>query len=155
MNDFDRALGIVLRSEGGKVDDHLDRGGRTNRGITQRTYDGWREDMGLDRQDVYNISDNEVHEIYRTLYWWVADSLEWPLSLVVFDSAVLFGAGRAGEWLAAVNWLDATPTEKAIAILCMRRERHRTNVARDKSQAKFWNGWVNRIDSLLKQVRAA
>lgn len=155
MTDFDRALEILLKFEGGRVDDPLDKGGRTNRGITQRTYDGWREDMGLGRQDVYLISDHEIHEIYRTLYWWLADGLEWPLSLVVFDSAVLFGAGRAGEWLASVNWLDASPVEKAITILCMRRERHRANVARDKGQAKFWNGWMNRVNSLLKEVRAA
>lgn len=148
VSDFDRALEFVLRWEGGKVDDPHDKGGRTNRGITQRTYDGWRDDQGLPRRDVWDLEQDELEEIYRTLYWWVGKSLPWPLNLVVFDSAVLFGPGRAGAWLGAASWRDASPEAQAWAILCFRRERHRENVARDKSQARFWNGWINRLSAL-------
>ena len=147
-DDFERALGFVLRWEGGKVDDPHDRGGRTNRGVTQRTYDGWRVDHGLAARDVYLLEEDELRDIYRTLYWWPAKDLTWPLSLVVFDTAVLFGTSRATGWLAAVTWIEATPYEQAFAILCLRRERHLDRVAKDRTQARFLAGWMNRLDAL-------
>lgn len=151
--DFQRALVFVLAREGGRVDDPLDKGGRTNCGITQRTYDGWRLDNSLEKRDVWLAESPEIMEIYRKMYWWPANGLQWPLSLVVFDTAVLFGVGRASEWLAAVDWMDASPAEMALAILCFRRERHRMVVAKDKTQAKFWNGWLNRIAALAQAIR--
>lgn len=150
MDDFDRALEFVLRWEGGKVDDPDDRGGRTNRGVTQRTYDGWRADKGLPRRDVYELENDELRAIYSELYWWPAKELEWPVNLVVFDTAVLFGAGRATGWLTGASWRAATPEAQAWAILCFRRERHREKVAKDRSQGKFWAGWMNRLDALAE-----
>lgn len=111
-DDLARSLAFTLRWEGGKVDDPHDRGGRTNRGITQRTYDGWRADQGLPKRDVYDLEEDELQAIYRNLYWWPAKDLPWPLCLVVFDTAVLFGAGRAGGWLTAVGWRDAAPRRR-------------------------------------------
>jgi len=143
---------VVLAFEGGAVDDPHDKGGRTNRGITQRTYNGWREDKGLGVADVFLMGEEESSEIYRTLYWWPAAKLEWPLSFVVFDCSVLFGPSRANEWLAAVSWHDASPQAQAWAILCLRRERHRANIAKDKTQARFWAGWMNRLYALAAEI---
>lgn len=150
MSDFERALAFTLRWEGGKVDNPHDRGGRTNRGVTQRTYDGWRNEKDLPKRDVYELEEEELQDIYRTLYWWPAKSLPWPLNLVVFDTAVLFGAGRAGTWLSAVSWREAAPEAQAWAVLCFRRERHRDRVALDKTQARFWAGWMNRLNALAE-----
>lgn len=152
MTDFDRALAFVLLWEGGKVDNPHDKGGRTNRGVTQRTYDGWRDDNGLPNRDVFLLEEEELQEIYRTLYWWPAKKLDWPLCLVVFDTAVLFGPTRATSWLAAVEWAKAPAVAMAWAILCFRRERHRDVVSRDKSQVRFLNGWMNRLNALAAEV---
>ncbi|HPA53215.1 MAG TPA: glycosyl hydrolase 108 family protein, partial [Thermoanaerobaculia bacterium] len=149
-DDFERALEFTLRWEGGKVDDPHDHGGRTNRGITQRTYDGWRSDHDLPARDVYLLEEDELQDIYRTLYWWVAKGEEWPASLVTFDTAVLFGASRAAEWLQAASWADVAPAKRAWAILCLRRERHRDRVAKDRTQARFWAGWMNRLNDLAR-----
>lgn len=152
MSDFDKALEFVLRWEGGKVDDPHDKGGRTNRGITQRTYDSWRTDQKLPKRDVYELEEAELRDIYRRLYWWVGKDLSWPLNLVVFDSAVLFGATRAGGWLSAVSWMDVSPAAQAWAVLCFRYERHRERVAKDRTQARFWNGWLNRLKALAREA---
>lgn len=153
MSDFDRALhDFVLPFEGGKVDHPHDKGGRTNRGITQRTYDGWRLDHVLDKRDVWEMSDAEMYEVYRGSYWWPAKDLPWPLCLVVFDCSVLFGPSRAQEWLAAVSWHDAPSVAQAWAIMCLRRERHRANIAKDKTQARFWPGWMNRLTALAAEI---
>jgi hypothetical protein len=152
QSDFDVALRRVLEFEGGKVDDPNDKGGRTNRGITQRTYDGWRRDQSLPPRDVWELEDAELRAIYRNLYWWPAKDLTFPLNLVVFDSAVLFGPSRAAGWLAAASWHPASPEAQAWAILCMRRDRHRENVAKDPSQKRFLNGWMNRLEGLAEAV---
>lgn len=152
---LERALAFVLLREGGRVDDPADKGGRTNKGVTQRTYDAWRVDRGLPRRDVWEIVDHEVEEIYRTGYWWVAKDLEWPLSLVAFDSAVLFGPGRAREWLGVVSWRDGPAVGLAWAMLTLRRERHRSNVAKDPSQKRFLAGWMNRLNALADEVSKA
>lgn len=152
MTDYERALAFVLLWEGGRVDDKLDKGGRTNKGITQRTYDGWKDDHKEPHADVWDIEDDEVMGIYRDTYWWPAAKAEWPLNLVLFDSSVLFGPGRAQEWLAAVSWYEASPVAQAWAVLCLRRERHRANIAKDKTQVRFWAGWSNRLNALAAEI---
>ena len=66
---FDDALAFVLKREGGRVDDPKDRGGRTNRGVTQRVYDRYREQHDLPPADVWDILPAEVKAIYRAGYW--------------------------------------------------------------------------------------
>jgi lysozyme family protein len=95
---FDRALAFTLDIEGGLSDRPGDRGGRTNRGITQATYDSWRDRQGLPRQPVDLITDLEVRAIYFGDYWTPCrcEELPGPLGAAVFDMAV-----NAGTWNAA------------------------------------------------------
>ena len=46
---YERSLQFVLEREGGRVDDPRDRGGRTNKGVTQRVYDAHRRAL-IDRK---------------------------------------------------------------------------------------------------------
>lgn len=91
------ALSLILAHEGGKVDHPKDPGGRTNQGITQRVYDGWRTARGMHRQDVWKIGDDEVAAIYNAQYldliWY--DKLPAGLNYAVADYAVNSGPGRA------------------------------------------------------------
>ena len=61
---FKKALKFVLKWEGGYVNDPDDKGGATNKGITQCTYNGWLKTKGLKPKDVKNITDVEVAQIY-------------------------------------------------------------------------------------------
>ncbi len=100
-NPFEAALTFVLRWEGGFVDHPADPGGRTNRGVTQRTYDAWRAGQGLPRRDVKLIDDADVHAVYKSGYWTPprCDMLDRPLDLVHLDTAVNMGPGRAVRFL--------------------------------------------------------
>lgn len=70
MNDlFKKALQFVLKWEGGYVDNPNDKGGATNKGITQNTYNAWLKSNGKATKDVKNITQAEVEEIYRKNYW--------------------------------------------------------------------------------------
>ena len=100
-NGFEPALAFVLRWEGGLVDNPADPGGRTNKGITQKVYDAWRQQQGEPPRDVQQIEDSEVSTIYQAQYWTPAscESLAAPLALAEFDTAVNMGVGRAIRFL--------------------------------------------------------
>ena len=100
-SDYEMALRIVLKSEGGFVNHPADKGGPTNKGITQRTYDRWRKDNDLTLRSVKLIESHSVRDIYEQDYWFKAecDEMEWPLSLVHFDGAVNHGVRKESKFL--------------------------------------------------------
>ena len=95
--DFDSILGHTLELEGGYVNHPDDTGGKTNYGVTQGTYDMYRDDMGLQRRSVRAIDRDEVVEIYRNYYWNEVGGPDLPrgLDLFMFDYAVNSGVYRA------------------------------------------------------------
>jgi lysozyme family protein len=101
MTEFERALSRVLVHEGGYVNHPQDPGGATNRGVTQRVYDAYRQRNGLPVQSVRGITMTEVEAIYRSAYWSLAkcDMLPVGVSYVVFDGAVNSGVAQSIKWL--------------------------------------------------------
>lgn len=169
MTDFERALGIILRFEGGKVDDPQDPGGRTAYGITQRTYDSYRDGHSLPRRDVWLIEPGEYEQIYRQMYWLAAhcDGLPWPLSLIHFDEAVNAGVSRAILLLqksvgAATDgvWGPATAAAARAAgdvgayrYLLLRVFYYNSLDVGHPELTKFLTGgWLGRIESLYKET---
>ncbi|MCA1241878.1 hypothetical protein LC092_05475 [Stappia stellulata] len=98
---FKHCLPWTLGHEGGYVNHPDDPGGATNKGVTQRVYDGWRRRMGLPTRSVRFITDEEVAHIYRTQYWnaVAADALPAGLDYCTFDAAVNSGPSRGVKWL--------------------------------------------------------
>lgn len=94
-------LYVIARHEGGYVNHPKDPGGATNKGITQRVYDGFRTMKGLNQRPVKQISDAEVESIYRNQYWDAVrgDNLPDGIDLAVFDYAVNSGVSRAAKAL--------------------------------------------------------
>jgi lysozyme family protein len=169
MTAFESALPFILRWEGGFVDHPADPGGRTNKGVTQRVYDAWLRRQGLPARDVKLITDDEVHRIYESGYWIPprCDLLSSPLGLVQFDTAVNMGAGRAVRFLQKAVGCDddgdfGPATESAVAACdagavigtyCDLREAFYRRIVQNKpSQAVFLKGWMNRLNSLRREV---
>jgi len=101
MSNFQRALEVILKEEGGYVNDPDDPGGATNFGITQATYDLY---IGLSGEDkpVEEIKASEVSDIYWHNYWLAGscDKIEsYPIALLHFDGCVNIGVKRAGKLL--------------------------------------------------------
>ena len=101
QQNFQKALARVLQYEGGKVNDPHDPGGKTNQGITQRTYSAWLRSQGKPTADVFTMPDVDRDAIYRSEYWDMVsgDQLPAGLDLVVFDASVNSGAAQAVKWL--------------------------------------------------------
>lgn len=174
MTRFVECLSYVLQHEGGYSNHRADRGGATNRGITQATYDEWRVGNGLSRNPVVGISQFEIEAIYAGRYWRPvrADDLPVPLDLVVFDAAVQHGAGRAAKWLQRVvgaipdgrigpRTLDAMRSTVAHGSLArvvhdfldIREDFYGEIVANDPSQAVFSRGWSRRMAAIRAAVK--
>ena len=141
---FRNSMNVVFDNEGGFSDDKDDLGGRTNMGITQSTYDSYCNKRGIKTKDVKNITRAEAIEVYYQDYWKAsgADNIDNPMgSLILFDTAVLHGVGRAKQFYKQADGnLDK--------ILQLRKDYYVKRVKENPSQEKYINGWNNRVNKL-------
>jgi lysozyme family protein len=166
---FTASLPFILRWEGGFVDDPDDRGGRTNKGVTQKTYAAWRSRRGLPPADVKDITAEEVAAIYEESYWLPprCDLLQYHLDLAQFDTAVNMGAVRAIKILQAALGCpvdgDFGPRTEGLATSCdvaatianycnIREGIYRRIAENDPTQKKFLKGWLNRLNALRAEA---
>ncbi len=68
MASFDLALPIVLKHEGGFVNDPSDPGGATNHGVTQRVWEAW-VGHAVTVEDMQALTVADVTPLYRAKYW--------------------------------------------------------------------------------------
>jgi lysozyme family protein len=169
---FVTCLNIVLGNEGGISNHKADRGGLTNSGVTQRTYDMYRAKHGLIRRPVTEMTPPEVEAIYDE-YWKDARCayLPEPVDLLVFDTAINSGARRAmillqralgvpDDGLFGKVTMDALHEEMVAgdikqickAFLDAREDFFYDIVDRDATQQAFIGGWINRLDGLRERV---
>jgi lysozyme family protein len=88
---FDACLSVVLNHEGGVVNHAADPGGLTNAGVTQATWNAYRDRIGLPRMPVTSMSPDDRRDLYFRAYWLPnrCDELPEPFDLIFFDSCVL------------------------------------------------------------------
>lgn len=162
-DNFPKSLKLVLKHEGGYVNHPRDPGGATNKGVIQKTYDGWRAKWGLKRQSVKLITDDEIAAIYKQEYWDAVkgDGLPDGVDFAVFDFAVNSGPARSirflqtvtgvvidgkmgGDTLAAAN---RTPPQTIIRSLCQKRMTFLRNLPHWDT---FGKGWTRRVVDVEK-----
>lgn len=154
---FEACLAVILKSEGGFVDDPQDPGGATNLGVTLATLSSWRKSTQT-IADVQALTSADVAPIYRAMYWNVTHCSQLPVGvdLMVFDEAVNQGPGHAVVDLQvslgvtadgafgpntalAVNGCDPATVIDAI---------HDRRLARYQALptwGRFGQGWTNRL----------
>lgn len=164
------SLALVLRHEGGFVDDPDDPGGATNFGITQATLAVWRgHDVTV--EEVAVLTADEALDIYRHLY--VAepglDRLPGLLRPVMIDAAVNHGPAQAvhllqhvinrtgadeiledgmlgpATRLAAEETVSRLGAWLVTALVEERRRFYFRLADRRPESAKFLTGWLRRI----------
>lgn len=141
---FEKSLKVLFNYEGGYTNDKDDKGGATNLGVTQYTYNAYRKKHNLPVKNVKNITAEEAKKIYYEEYWVPsgADKIEDPgFAMAIFDTSVLHGGGTAQKFLQQSGYnLDK--------FLDIRRQSYDRIVEKDHTQKKFYNGWNNRVNSL-------
>ena len=170
---FREALRLILRFEGGYVNDPQDPGGETNKGITKKVYDDYRTSKGLPLRSVKDLTDEEDADIYRTQYWLAGkcDKLPPNTALVHFDTCVNSGIGQSSKILqrtvgvkddgiigpgtlsavaSKVNKEGDKPVAKTF--LTGRRDFYNKLVVSKPPLQKFLKGWLNRVNTLEKYI---
>jgi len=160
---FTGCLPLVLAHEGGYVNHPKDPGGATNKGVTQKVYDNYRRNRGVEPRSVREITRAEIRDIYRFQYWDMvnADRLPPGLDYAVFDYAVNSGPNRAAKDLQRVlrlNQVDGqigegtiraacdaanADEEQLIADYCNRRMRFLRSL---RTWGTFGKGWKRRVE---------
>lgn len=170
MAKIDTLVPFILSFEGGYVNDPVDRGGATNKGVTMAT---WRQvgydkdgDGDIDVADLKLLTDRDVRDrVMKPHYWdrWKADQIRsQSLANILVDW--VWGSGANGiripqqmlgvavdgivgpKTLAALNARD--PAQFFSAVKKRRAEFIEGIIRRSPSQARFRKGWMRRLDSI-------
>jgi lysozyme family protein len=157
LSNWKQAFALMLKSEGGYVNNPLDPGGRTNLGVTQAVWENW-VGRKVDEPEMRGLTADKVEPLYKKNYWDAVRGDELPVGLdyLVFDFGVNAGAGRSIKTLqtavgvtpdggfgpmtmAAVKAID--PVE-----LIEKFSQAKEDFYRSLSQfPTFGKGWLNRV----------
>lgn len=104
MSSFEPAVKVVLKHEGGYVNNPNDPGGATNFGISLRFLadhpeeGDFNHDGHVDAEDIRNMTPEQAMEVYKN-EWWnkfnYGSIIDQTLATKVFDMSVNMGAKRA------------------------------------------------------------
>ena len=152
---FKEAIGVVLKHEGGYVNDPIEPGGETMMGISKKAY----PDLNI---KVLSLVD--VEEIYFKDYWkkGKCESLPDELRLTYFDMVVNMGKSRAVKILQEAVTAKGIPTDidggigpqtirntKKSGLELDRLKSYRVKhyaklVANKPALERYWYGWYSR-----------
>ena len=168
MANSSKLIPFILQWEGGFVNDPDDLGGATNKGITIGAFTEYKKRKGQKAptvDDLKNISDDEWHDVFKSLYWdrWKADEIKsQSVANILVDWVWASGShgikrpqrllgmkedGIVGkQTITAVNAMDAATLFKMIKD---DRAKFIDEIckARPKNE-KYRKGWMNRINAI-------
>lgn len=170
MTAFDKALTVILREEGGFVNDPHDPGGMTNLGVTRAVWERYNGHASSEAE-MRSLTPMQVGPLYKTQYWdkVCGDQLPGPLALCVFDFAVNGGVNRAARYLQMMvgAGTDGVIGPGTLAAVQQYVGQHGVDGAvkayQDKRRgfyhslgtfARFGRGWLSRVDYVQQQALA-
>lgn len=106
---WNSAFDLLMLNEGGYVNNKHDKGGKTNFGVTQKTFNSWNKLKKRPMREVIDITLDETKELYHELYWqkFKCDKLPDALSIALFDFCVTSKPPRPTKFLQECLGVDA------------------------------------------------
>ena len=170
MAEVKKLLPFILRWEGGYVNDPLDRGGATNKGVTIATWKrcGYDKDGDgdIDVDDLKLLTDTDVmNRVLKPHYWdrWKADLIgSQPVANILVDWVWASGAhgvripqgilGVKKDGIVGPKTLQALSKwdpKKFFDVIKKEREKFLRGIVRNNPpQKRFLKGWLNRLDAI-------
>ncbi|KKN74795.1 hypothetical protein LCGC14_0386880 [marine sediment metagenome] len=141
LSAFDRAMQWIFKAEGGFQKNPKDPGNWYKGELIGTKY-GISAASWAHRYDIPNLTRAQARFIDYKYYWLPsgADKLDWPFSLLLFDTAVLHGVTTA------VGWQEQAGQMFDYSIFARRLRLYRDSENADE----FGDGWRNRLIDLLE-----
>lgn len=151
---FKKAVEVVLKHEGGYVNDFKDPGGETKYGISKRAYPNL---------DIKNLTIEQAKEIYYKDYWLKTkcDQMEYGIALQVFDTAVNTGIKNASILLQKILKVSTDGIIGNITLNTLKSYSGDILIEYSRDRMKYYqglsifptykNGWTNRVFDTLKE----
>jgi lysozyme family protein len=166
QSDWQKSFELMLKSEGGYVNNPADPGGMTNLGVTKATWENW-VGRASDEAEMRGLTPEKVEPLYKKKYWDAVRGDELPagISYLCFDFAVNAGAGRSIKTLQTA--VGVTPdggfgpmTMAAVQAvdpvdLIERFSQAKEDFYRSLTTfATFGKGWLNRVADVKVKASA-
>ena len=155
-NNFKECLELVLKSEGGWVNNPKDPGGETNLGVTKAVWEEW---IGHPVETMKNLTKDQVAPMYEQKYWrpCYGEVLPRGLDFVVFSMGVNAGPGRSVKLLQSAigcvpDGIIGSRTRELISasnsatLINKFSESRREYYRALKTFPIFGKGWLARVD---------
>ena len=163
QNNFKECLDLVLKSEGGYVNNPADPGGMTNLGVTKRVWEEYTG-HGADEKEMRSLTPEKVAPLYEQKYWrpCYGEVLPRGLDYSLFTFGVNAGPGRSVKLL-----------QQSLGLVCdgvvgpkVREKLGNSNIAdiirnftnlrreyyKSLNKPMFEKGWLNRCDREEKEA---
>jgi len=166
MADFEKAIQLILKHEGGYVDHPSDPGGATNRGITFNLFKRYSGLIGLlpTKDQLRELTELQAKQIYHLEFWDKMNGDKFQdqqVAEIVFDAFVNAGKGALKSFQKAVGVAaDGQIGPKTLEVLHQQNQKivfmnfkevramyYQDLVKRKPQLGVFLNGWMNRINS--------
>ena len=164
QENWDASFEMVLKHEGGYVNDPRDPGGRTNLGVTQRAWEAWLV-RTVTEADMRKLTPAAVKPFYKAMYWdkIKGDQLPAGVDYAAYDLAVNSGTGRAAKYLQqiagvtadgaigpkSIEAIKACDPEQMVQALCDMRLDF---LKRLPTFETFGKGWSRRVAEVKDKV---
>lgn len=163
IGNFDKSLELVLKSEGGFVQDPDDHGGATNLGVTTKA---WAEYLGrnVTIAEMKQLTPLMVKPFYKDKYWNPAgcDVYVKGIDYAVFDFAVNAGVRRCVKTLQKAVGADPDGILGSITQALIRQydpiglldkfSEEKIKFYQGLNQPKFEKGWLNRVNHVKQEA---
>ncbi|MBR5851134.1 MAG: hypothetical protein IKY73_01295 [Bacteroidaceae bacterium] len=167
---FYATIPMVLRYEGGFIDDPIDKGGKTNMGITQKYLDTYKKKAGVNVNDVKDLTKKDAIGLYKAEWdargFGLLDNTD--IMKLVYDFSVNSGPQKAiGSLQNILNKKGHNLTEdgyigdktnqavNSVDDKWLKKELQKSRadhcdgiVDKYPDQKRFINGWFNRINDI-------
>ena len=158
QNNFKKCLELVLKSEGGWVNNPKDPGGETNLGVTKKVWEEW---VGHEVKTMKDLTPEDVAPMYQAKYWMACYANQLPVGIdyMAFDAAVNMGPGRAVKLLQeclgcvpdgtigprTMQLIDQKKPEDIVDLYSKRKTSFYEGLA---TFATFGKGWLKRVEDV-------
>jgi lysozyme family protein len=159
---FKECLALVLKSEGGWVNNPNDPGGETNLGVTKRVWEEW---VNHPVTTMKNLTEAEVAPLYEQKYWrpCYGEVLPRGLDLLSFSMGVNAGPGRSVKLLQqsigcvpdgviGPKTRELISSSNSATLIAKFSEARRDYYRSLKTFPIFGKGWLSRVDTEEKEA---